>query len=155
MKSKTAARSKGKAILQKEKVDLASFPLIPVTTAARNGEFSAEFNKYIVVYSNNVGGNQQSVWRAGDSCIACYKDNLFVGVISFYENHETMNGGYIDANGVIVIEYPIARFNEIMLTLRRFSNLYLLIVERDSQGTPLAHRVGAIMTFQKKPIGNA
>jgi hypothetical protein len=40
-----------------------------------------------------------------------------------------------------------------MRILRTFNNLYLLFVEKDLQGTPLAHPVGAVMTFEKKLIG--
>jgi hypothetical protein len=125
--------------------------LLPATS--RNGENSVEFNKYIVVYSNNVTGNLSSPWRAGCTSIDCYKDDKFVGVISFYQTAEKMHGGYIDGNGVIVVEYPIGEFEDVMLVLRSFTNLYLLFVEKDLAGTRLAHPVGAVMTFQKKPIG--
>jgi len=127
--------------------------LPPPAANPTNGENSVAFNKYVVVYSNNVSGNLSSAWRAGVTEIGCYMNTDFVGTISFYETTENMNGGYIDANGVIVVEYPIAEFEDVMRILRTFKNLSLLFVENDQQGVPLAHPVGALMTFQYKPIG--
>ncbi len=121
---------------------------------AAGGERSAQFNKYVVVYSNNFDGNLSSSWRAGTTSISCYMNDAFVGLLSFYESAENMGGGYIDANGVIVIEFPVEKFGDVMKVLKAFSSLYLLFVEKDSTGTPLAHPVGALMTFQKKPIGS-
>ncbi len=120
---------------------------------AHGGERSVQFNKYIVVYSNNFDGNLSSSWRAGGTSISCYMDDAFVGVIAFYESAETMGGGYVDAHGVIVMEFPVEKFGDIMRALKTFSSLHLLFVEKDLSGTPLAHPVGALMTFQKKPIG--
>ena len=64
-----------------------------------------------------------------------------------------MNGGYIDPNGVIIMEFTTDRFEDVMRILNTFSNLYLLFVERDQQGVHLSHPVGAIMTFAGKLIG--
>jgi hypothetical protein len=125
----------------------------PVPLPAHNGEISAQFNKYMLVYSNNFTGNLGSPWRAGGTSIGCYQDDKFVGTIAFYVTAERMHGGYVDPNGVIVVEYPIERFEDVMRTLKTFNNLYLLFVENDNQGTPLAHPVGAVMTFEMKPIG--
>jgi hypothetical protein len=118
-----------------------------------NGELRVAFNKYNVVYSNNVTGNLWSQWRAGQTCINCYNDDNYVGVISFYETTERMYGGYIGPFGTVVVEYPISEFEDIMRILKNFTDLSLLFVERDSNGNPLAHPVGAVMTFEKKSIG--
>jgi hypothetical protein len=64
-----------------------------------------------------------------------------------------MNGGYIDGNGVVVMEYPIEEFEDVMRILKTYGSLSLLFVENDLQGVPLAHPVGAVMTFAKKQIG--
>ena len=119
----------------------------------RNGENSVEFNQYLVVYSNNISGNLSSPWRAGGTSISCYKDDTFVGVISFYQKTERMRGGYISGNGILVVEFPIGEFEDIMRILKTFNNLYLLFVAKDTNGVALSHPVGALMTFQKKPIG--
>jgi hypothetical protein len=142
-----------KAGMERAKSEYIELPVRPVPLSSHNGENSVEFNNYILIYSNNVSGNLWSPWRAGVTQISCYKDNDFVGVISFYETTENLHGGYIDPNGVIVIEYPIAQFEDVMRTLRTFNNLSLLFVEKDLQGTPLAHPVGAVMTFEHKSIG--
>ena len=126
-----------------------SLPIAP-----HNGEYTIEFNKYLVVYSNNFDQNLSSPWRAGGTSIDCYKDGNFVGVISFYETAENMGGGYVASNGVVVIEYPIEEFENVMRILKTFNNLYLLFVERDNAGVPLAHRIGAVMSFQQKSIGS-
>lgn len=136
-----------------EKIKNIKAPAIPLPPITHNGEYSVDFNKYIVVYSNNVTGNLGSTWRAGETSIDCYKNDKFVGVICFYETTERMHGGYIDSNGVVVIEYPIREFKDIMRILKTFNNLSLLFVERDLNGTPLTHPVGAVMTFQQKQIG--
>ncbi len=125
----------------------------PLPNQPHNGENGVDFNRYMIVYSNNVTGNLWSAWRAGVTEIGCYKDADFVGVISFYETAENMKGGYIDGNGVIVIEYPIAQLEDVMRILRTFDNLSLILVETDLQGNPLPHPVGAVMTFEQKPIG--
>ncbi len=160
--SKATAKSRKKAgptrqakevIARKPLSDiLVVHPPVPKAPAL-GGEHTVDFNKYIVVYSNNFDGNLSSTWRAGETSISCYKDDAFVGVISFYESAERMGGGYIDANGVFVVEFPVEKFGDIMRTLKTFSSLSLLFVEKDLSGTPLAHRVGALMTFQKKLIG--
>jgi len=126
----------------------------PVPQLAHNGEYTVEFNKYIVVYSNNYEGNLSSPWRAGGTSIDCYKDGNFVGVISFYECAECMSGGYVAANGIVVVEYPIEEFENVLRILKTFNNLSLLFVEKDDQGAPLAHRIGAVMTNQMKNIGS-
>lgn len=156
MKKKTSRKTVKKSpVVHKELRDiLVTRPILPAASP-HNGEVDVEFNKYIVVYSNNVTGNQQSVWRAGGTCISCYKDDAFVGVITFYETRENMNGGYIDANGVLVVEYPMSRFADVMQVLKTFSNLYLMFVQRDHQGALLPHPVGGLMTFAKKSIGSA
>lgn len=136
-----------------EKIKNMEAPTSPLPLMVHNGEYGVEFNKYNVVYSNNVTGNLSSPWRAGMTCIDCYKDGNFVGVISFYETRENMHGGYIAGNGVVVVEYPISEFEDIMCILKTFTNLNLLFVERDSNGNLLTHPVGAVMTFQMKPIG--
>jgi hypothetical protein len=118
-----------------------------------NGELRVPFNKYNVVYSNNVTGNLWSQWRAGQTCISCYNGDSYVGVISFYETTENMHGGYIGPFGTVVIEYPISEFEDVMRILKTFTDLSLLFVERDTNGNQLPHPVGAVMTFQKKPIG--
>ena len=153
MKKSASTKTAKKIPVKREIHDVLVSPPIPLGSGPHNGEFDVEFNKYIVVHSNNVVGNQQSPWRAGCTCIDCYKDDTFVGVIAFYETKENMNGGYIDPNGVIVVEYPIARFADVMQVLKTFSSLYLIFVERDYQGAFLQHPVGGIMTFAKKPIG--
>jgi hypothetical protein len=152
-KKKMTRTARKKTFERKAIPDTLLSKLTPLTLSSRNGECSVEFNKYIVVYSNNVVGNLSSSWRAGETSIGCYKDQQFVGSIVFYETHENMNGGYVDPNGVIVMEFPIDRFEDVMRILKTFSNLYLLFVERDQQGVPLAHPVGAIMTFAGKLIG--
>jgi len=126
----------------------------PFPQRPHNGEFTVEFNKFLVVYSNNFEGNLSSPWRAGSTSIDCYKDGNFVGVISFYETAENMGGGYISASGIVVVEYPIEEFENVLRILKTFNNLSLLFVEKDDQGTPLAHKVGAVMTFQMKNIGS-
>jgi hypothetical protein len=125
----------------------------PLPPAPHNGEYTVDFNKYIVVYSNNFEGNLSSPWRAGCTSIDCYKDGNFVGVISFYETAENMGGGYVAGNGIVVIEYPIEEFENVLRILKTFHNLSLLFVERDNSGAPLAHRIGAVMSFQMKSIG--
>ena len=153
-KRKASPIRKAKAVIPRTAMSdiLVATPALP-RPPALGGERSVEFNKYIVVYSNNFDGNLSSTWRAGGTSIGCYMDDAFVGVIAFYESAETMRGGYIDAHGVIVMEFPIDRFEDIMRILKTFSSLYLLFVEKDLTGTSLAHPVGALMTFQKKPIG--
>jgi len=153
MNKKSSGKAKKKALVKKEISDILCSTFTPLTASSQNGEHTVEFNKYIVVYSNNFSGNLQSSWRAGETSISCYKDDQFVGVIDFYKTNETMNGGYVAGNGVVVIEYPIAKFEDVMRILKTFNNLYLLFVERNYQGVPLSHRIGAIMTFAKKPIG--
>lgn len=155
MEKKTSAKSRKTVVEKKPASDILRSKFSPLASGSRHGELTVDFNKYIVVYGNNVAGNQQSMWRAGGTGIACYKDDTFVGDIVFYETHETLNGGYIDANGVVVLEYPIGRFGEILQILKTFSSLSLLFVESDNQGAPLAHPVGAIMTFAMKPIGGS
>jgi hypothetical protein len=136
-----------------DRVKIIEAPPCPLPLPTHNGEYTVEFDSYSVLYSNNVTGNLGSSWRAGGTSISCYKDNQFVGLITFYETTERMSGGYVDANGVVVIEYPIREFHDIMRILKTFSNLYLLFVKRDTDGVPLPHPVGALMTFQQKPIG--
>ncbi|MGB7538025.1 MAG: hypothetical protein WBM17_05770, partial [Anaerolineales bacterium] len=126
----------------------------PLPPAPHNGEYTVDFNKYIVVYSNNFDQNLSSPWRAGGTSIDCYKDGNFVGVISFYEAAENMGGGYVAGNGIVVIEYPIEEFENVMRILKSFNQLSLLFVERDNAGVPLAHRIGAVMSFQQKSIGS-
>jgi hypothetical protein len=138
----------GAEVLKVNKLMPLGAPLVP-----RNGENSVEFNQYLVVYSNNISGNLNSAWRAGGTSISCYKNDAFVGVISFYQTAERMRGGYISGNGILVVEFPIGEFEDIMRILKTFNNLYLLFVEKDNNGTALSHPVGAIMTFQKKAIG--
>ena len=150
-KSKATAKKKVMANKAVSSIFHSSFTLLK--SGSRNGECTVDFNKYIVVYSNNVNGNLSSPWRAGETCIECYKDDLFVGSIVFYEMHENMNGGYIDGNGVVVMEYPIEEFEDVMRILKTFGSLSLLFVQKDLQGVPLAHPVGAVMTFAKKQIG--
>ena len=140
--------------VEKKKTAFAKVFPAPLPPAPRNGEYTVEFNKYLVVYSNNFDGNLSSPWRAGCTSIDCYKDGNFVGVISFFECEENMGGGYVASNGVVVIEYPIEEFENVMRILKTFNNLYLLFVERDNAGTPLAHRIGAVMTFQQKSVGS-
>ncbi len=160
--SKATARSRKKpSPTRGAKAAIARKPLSDILVArppspqppALGGEHTVDFNKYIVVYSNNFDGNLSSMWRAGETSISCYKDDAFVGVISFYESAERMSGGYIDANGVIVIEFPVEKFADIMRVLKSFGSLSLLFVEKDQTGKFLAHPVGALMTFQKKLIG--
>ena len=153
-KKKLSPNKKVKADVPRSvRSDILLANLTPLQPHNHNGEHTIEFNKYIVVYSNNFGANLSSPWRAGETSINCYKDDKYVGCIVFYESAERLRGGYIDANDVVVIEYPIDKFEDIMRILKTFISLYLLFVEKDSQGTPLAHPVGAVMTFQKKPIG--
>jgi hypothetical protein len=142
------------AATEKRKSKYIQMVPFPGLRRVQNGEISVDFNKYNVVYSNNFEGNLSSEWRAGVTDIDCYKDGNFVGVISFYETAENMGGGYVDANGVVVIEYPIEEFENVMRLLKTFNNLSLLFVEKDDQGAPLAHRIGAVMTFQMKNIGS-
>lgn len=153
MSPKIKATAKKKAMANKDISSVFHSSFTPLKSGSRNGECTVDFNKYVVVYSNNVNGNLSSPWRAGATCIECYKDDQFVGSIVFYEMHENMNGGYIDGNGVVVMEYPIEEFEDVMRTLRTFHQLSLLFVEKDLQGVPLAHPVGAVMTFAKKQIG--
>jgi len=153
MKRKRSVILKVDAGFDKSKTEYSEAAPRPLPVSSHNGEYTVAFNQYNVVYSNNLQGNLSSPWRAGATSIGCYKDGNFVGVICFYNTAERMGGGYVDANGVVVIEYPIEKFEDVMRILRTFTNLSLLFVERDLQGNPLAHRVGAIMTFQKKPIG--
>ena len=153
MSPKAKVTAKKKAIANKAISSIFHSSFTPLKSGFRNGECTVDFNKYIVVYSNNVNGNLSSPWRAGETCIECYKDDLFVGSIVFYEMHENMNGGYVDGNGVVVMEYPIEEFEDVMRILKTFGSLSLLFVEKDLQGVPLAHPVGAVMTFAKKQIG--
>jgi hypothetical protein len=150
-------KKKVKQIVEKgasaEKIKNIMAPASPLPPSVHNGEYTIDFNKYNVVYSNNVTGNLWSPWRAGNTSIDCYKDDKFVGVISFYETRENMRGGYMGGNGVVVIEYPISEFEDIMRILKTFTNLSLLFVDRDLNGNLLTHPVGAVMTFQMKPIG--
>jgi hypothetical protein len=142
------------ASAEKKKSGFAKVIPSPLPFKSHNGEYTVEFNKYLVVYSNNYEGNLSSPWRAGGTSIDCYKDGNFVGVISFYETAEKMGGGYAAANGIVVVEYPIEEFENVSRILRTFNNLYLLFVERDMNGAPLAHKIGAVMTFQMKNIGS-
>jgi hypothetical protein len=153
MSPKAKATVKKKAAAYKDVSSVLRIPFPSLKSGARNGECTVDFNRYIVVYSNNVNGNLSSPWRAGGTSIECYKDDQFVGSIAFYEMHENMNGGYIDGNGVVVMEYPIEEFEDVMRILRTFNNLSLLFVEKNLQGVPLTHPVGAVMTFAKKQIG--
>lgn len=153
MNKKKSVKSAKKMRIKNEKVDVLLAPLVPMPSAPYNGEVGADFDRYVVVYSNNVTGNQQSVWRAGETTICCYKQDTFVGAICFYETKEAMNGGYVDANGVIVVEYPISRLADVLRLLETISNPYLIFVERDNQGAWLRHPVGAIMTGSKKTVG--
>jgi hypothetical protein len=155
MKKKTSMKSRKTVLEKKPASDILRSKFTPLASGSRNGELTVDFNQYIVVYSNNVAGNQESMWGAGGTTIACYKDGTFVGDIVFYETHENLNGGYIDANGVVVLEYPIGRFEEVLQILKTFSSLSLLFVERDNQGVLLAHPVGAIMMFANRPIGQS
>ncbi len=153
-KSKAKAQIKLDASVEKKKGPVLKIIPPPLPPAPHNGEYTVDFNKYIVVYSNNFDQNLSSMWRAGCTSIDCYKDDAFVGVIAFYETAENMGGGYVDANGVVVVEYPIEEFENIMRILKTFTQLSLLFVERDNAGTPLAHPVGGVMTFQHKSIGS-
>ena len=139
--------------MEKKKTQFGTVLAGPLPPPPHNGEYTVDFNKYIVVYSNNYEGNLSSRWRAGCTSIDCYKDGNFVGVISFYECNENMGGGYVAGNGVVVVEYPIEEFENVLRILKTFNNLSLLFVERDTSGAPLAHKVGAVMTFQMKNIG--
>jgi hypothetical protein len=117
------------------------------------GERTVAFNRYMVVYSNNFDGNLSSAWRAGSTLISCYQNTTFVGTITFYSTGERMNGGYVDANGVVVVEYPISSFTDVLHLLQTSTSLNLLFVERDLNGNPLSHRVGAVMV-NTKPVGS-
>jgi len=152
-KAKKRIQAKKPVQIKNELSDVFSMEIKPIRPTPQNGECTVEFNEYIVIYSNNVVGNQQSPWRSGGTCISCYKDGQFVGVIDFYETKENMKGGYIDPNGVVVIEYPISRFEDILHVLKQFDSLYLAIVERDNNGVALPHRVGAVMSLAKRPVG--
>jgi len=153
MSPKAKVTAKKKILANKAISSVFQSRFTPLKSGSGNGECTVDFNKYVVVYSNNVNGNLSSPWRAGGTSIECYKDDQFVGSMVFYEMHENMNGGYVDANGVVVMEYPIEEFEDVMRILRTFGNLSLLFVEKDLQGVPLAHPVGAVMTFAKKQIG--
>ncbi len=126
----------------------------PLLQRTHNGEFEVGFNKYVVGYSNNFEGNLLSPWRAGMTSINCYQDNTYVGAIYFFETAENFCGGYISSNGIVVMEFPIEEFENILRILRKFNNLVLRFVENDDDGTPLAHRIGAVMTDQQKSIGS-
>ena len=104
--------------VEKKKTPFAKVIPAPLPPAPHNGEYTVEFNKYLVVYSNNFDGNLSSPWRAGCTSIDCYKDGNFVGVISFYECEENMGGGYVAGNGVVVIEYPIEEFENVLRILK-------------------------------------
>jgi hypothetical protein len=107
MNKKEMPTTKKDAGPERIKSEYAKLPVHPLPLSPHNGENTVEFNSYNVVYSNNVSGNLSSAWRAGVTEIGCYKDNDFVGLIAFYETTENMHGGYIDANGIVAIEYPI------------------------------------------------
>jgi hypothetical protein len=154
MPKKLKATLKLDASVEKKKSVFTKVIPAPLPPAPQNGETTVDFNKYIVVYSNNFDGNLSSPWRAGGTSIDCYKDGNFVGVISFYETSENMGGGYVAGNGIVVIEYPIEEFENVLRILKTFNTLSLLFVERDNAGAPLAHRIGAVMSFQAKNIGS-
>jgi hypothetical protein len=154
MPKKATPPVKADLSMEKKKTQFGAVLSGPLPPPPHNGEYTVDFNKYIVVYSNNFQGNLSSRWRAGCTSIDCYKDGNFVGVIAFYETAENMGGGYVAGNGVVVVEFPIEEFENIMRILKRFSQLSLLFVERDNQGALLAHKVGGIMTFQMKNIGS-
>jgi hypothetical protein len=154
VKAKLKATLKLDVSMEKKKAAFTKIIPAPLPPAPHNGEYTVDFNKYLVVYSNNFDQNLSSPWRAGCTSIDCYKDGNFVGVISFYESAENMGGGYVSGNGIVVVEYPIEEFENVMRILKTFNNLSLLFVERDNAGVPLAHRIGAVMTFQMKNIGS-
>ena len=79
------------ARLDKIKPPFVKPPGRPLPLGTHNGENTIEFNKYTVLYSNNVTGNLSSPGSAGVSEISCYMDSAYVGVIAFYETAENMH----------------------------------------------------------------
>jgi hypothetical protein len=116
------------------------------------GEITVEFNRCMVIYSNNVTGNLSSRWRAGMTGISCYMDSQFVGVLYFYPDNISLPASYRDPNGVIVLSYPLSSFHDTLTLVKENKPLYLFFVEKDEQNNPLKPPVGAIATAQQ-PIG--
>jgi hypothetical protein len=117
-----------------------------VPLGVNTGENTVEFNRYMIVYSNNFTGNLSSRWRAGMTGISCYKDTQFVGAVYFYPDPASMPASYKDPDGVLCLNYPLSSFHDALSLLEQKGPLCLLLVERDEQNNPLNPPVGAIMT---------
>jgi hypothetical protein len=129
-------------------------PKIP-TLATGGGETSVEFNRCMVIYSNNLDGNRPSTWRASMTSISCYMDTQFVGEIKFFQDNIIQPLSFRDPNGVICLYFPVSDFQDILALVNGNKPLYLFFVEKDEQNNPLNPPVGAIATAQQPIGGNA
>ena len=129
-------------------------PKLP-TLATGGGETMVEFNRCMVIYSNNLDGNQAASWRAGMTSISCYMDMQFVGEIKFYPDNIVQPPSFCDPNGVLCLYFPVSDFQNVLTLVNEKKPLYLLFVEKDDQNNPLNPPVGAISTAQQPIGGNA
>jgi hypothetical protein len=127
-------------------------PKLP-NLATGGGENSVEFNRCMVIYSNNLAGQLSSIWRAGMTSISCYMDSEFVGEIKFFPETVLQPPSFRDPNGVICLYFPLSDFQTVLTLVNGNKPLYLLFVEKDDQNNPLNPPVGAISTAQQ-PVGD-
>jgi hypothetical protein len=76
--------------------------------------------------------------------INCYKNNKLVGEIRFYKDDFNIPVSNIQ-DGILKINFPISRFNDVITILRYEKPLYIVVNTQ--------HNFGGVANTSKEPIG--
>ncbi len=146
----------------------------PRSRYQRSGEYSIDFDHYMIVYGDHsdYGGDGLSrrsaltalmlgdrnprsddlLCRSSDTSIGCYQGNRLVGSINFYPSAGGHPNSTVDADGLLILWYPLASFPHILQVLLHEKELTLSLVRDDLDGEQLQSPMGSLLTWPE-PTG--
>ncbi len=144
------------------------------STASGQEECSADFDRYLIVYSDHMDHDDAQLPRLapitslmlgqdtrspehecsliGETTIGCYQGNRFVGSINFYSNPERHPESSVDPEGLIHLWFALPCFPHILSILHRERNLSLSWIGTDLDGKVFSPPMGALITWPE-PTG--
>ncbi len=140
----------------------------PLSRYQRSGEYSIDFDHYMVVYGDHsdygadalprrsartalmlgdrAPRSDDPLCRSGDTSIGCYQGNRLVGSINFYPPAGDHPNSMVDADGLVVLWYPLASFPHILQVLLHEKELTLSLVRDDLDGRQLQSPMASLLT---------
>ncbi len=146
----------------------------PRSRYERSGEYSIDFDHYMIVYGDHsdyaadalpgrsaltalmlgdrAPRSNDLLCRSGNTSIGCYQGNRLVGSINFYAPAGGHPSSTVDADGLLVLWYPVASFPHILQVLLHEKDLTLSLVRDDLDGRELQSPMGSLLTWPE-PTG--